>query len=161
MASGLLILAGMQIKELMSRDVKTIGVRESCHEAVARMSRARMRHLPVVDASGQLVGIVTDRDLRHRLFTPAVFREIGAVPVESLLKNTAVREVMSTPVVTVSPGDDLEKAARLMLVDKVGALPVVEAGRVVGIITETDLLRQVVKADACCHEVETIVVSYP
>jgi len=151
----------MRVDELMSRDVKTIGVGESCHAAVARMAHARIRHLPVVDSVDRLVGIVTDRDLRHRLFTPDVFRGIGTVPVESLLKDVSIREVMATSVVTVSPRDDLETAARLMLEHKLGSLPVVEAGRVVGIITETDLLRQVVKDDACCHEVETIVVSYP
>jgi acetoin utilization protein AcuB len=151
----------MQIDKLMSRDVRTIGAGESCHEAVAHMAQRRIRHLPVVDSADRLVGIVTDRDLRHRLFTPDVFRQVGAVPVEKMLKGITVREVMSTPVSTVSRGDDVEIAARLMLERKLGSLPVVEAGRVVGIVTETDLLRHIVKGDACCADVETIVVSYP
>jgi acetoin utilization protein AcuB len=151
----------MRVEELMSRDVRTIDASESCHEAVTRMSRARLRHLPVVEMGDRLVGIVTDRDLRHRLFTPGVFRAIGTVPVESLLKDVAVREVMSAPVVTVRPDEDLERVAQLMIEEKVGSLPVVQGERVVGIITETDLLRQIVKADACGQEVETIIVAYP
>lgn len=151
----------MRVSELMSRNVRTIEASESCHEAVTRMVRERIRHLPVVEAGHRLVGIVTDRDLRHCLFAPAVLRSVGAVPVDSTLKDRRVREVMSSPVVTVAPGDEIEAAARLMIRDKVGSLPVVEDGRVVGIITETDLLRHIVKADACCQDVETIIVSYP
>lgn len=151
----------MRVSELMSRDVKTIGASESCQDAVTVMSRGGLRHLPVVDRDARLAGIVTDRDLRHRLFTPWVFRAIGTVSVESLLKDTAVREVMSSPVVTARPDDELATAAGLMVERKVGSLPVVDDGRVVGIITETDLLRQIVKADAGAREVETIIVSYP
>jgi acetoin utilization protein AcuB len=83
------------------------------------------------------------------------------VPVESLLRSTLVETVMSTPVLHVTPADDVEAAARLMAEHKIGALPVVDQGRVVGVPTESDLLRQIIAANACCTEVETIVVSYP
>jgi acetoin utilization protein AcuB len=151
----------MQVREIMSGNVTTIEASQSCLEAVGRMHRARIRHLPVVDADGRLVGIVTDRDLRHRLFTSRVLHEIGSVPVDALLRGVPVSEIMSTPVVTAAPTDDLEGAASLMLEDKVGSLPVVEAGRVVGIVTETDLLRRIVQADSRCPEVDDIIVSYP
>jgi CBS domain-containing protein len=151
----------MRVSDLMSKDVTTIEASASCRDAVTRMHRARVRHLPVVDRAGSLVGIVTDRDLRHRLFAPSVFREVGRVPVDALLKGVAVSEVMSSPAVTVGPGDDLEAAAQRMLEDKVGSLPVVESGRVVGILTETDLLRRIVQADAGSPDVEYIIVSYP
>ena len=151
----------MRVKDLMTTNVVTIEASESCHAAVERMARAGIRHLPVVDARGRLVGVVTDRDLRHHLFAPAVFSEVGRVPVESHLRAVPVVRIMSTPVITVGPDDELELAARTMLEDKVGSLPVVAGGRVVGIITETDLLRLIVREDACCHEVATIVVSYP
>lgn len=151
----------MKTSECMSRNVRTIEASASCREAVALMYRGKIRHLPVVDGTGRVVGIVTDRDLRHRLFEPAVFREIGNVPVDSLLEATPVSAVMSTPAVTAGPDDELQDAAARMRKDGVGSLPVVEAGRVLGIITETDLLRRIVQADACCEEVGTIVVSYP
>mgnify|MGYP001605611966 FL=1 len=151
----------MRVSDLMSRDVATVGVADSCQEAVARMVRQKIRHLPVVERDGRLVGVVTDRDLRHRLFEPRVMKEIGTVSVDQILKTVPVKDIMSAPVVTVGPQDELETAARVMLEDKVGSLPVVENGRVVGIITETDLLRQIVRADACSPECAEIVVSFP
>jgi acetoin utilization protein AcuB len=150
----------MRVSDLMSCNIVTIDPTESCREAVARMHRARVRHLPVVER-GRLVGIVTDRDLRHRLFTPGVFRDLGSVPVETLLKGVLVSDVMSSPVVAVAPEDDLEDAAKMMLEDKVGSLPVVESGRIVGMITETDLLRRIVQADSGMPDVDEIIVSYP
>jgi len=151
----------MRVNELMSRDVATVGVADSCQEAVARMVRRKIRHLPVVEPDGRLVGVVTDRDLRHHLFEPRVLKEIGAVSVDQILKRVPVKDVMSAPVVTVGPQDELETAAGTMLEDKVGSLPVVENGRVVGIITETDLLRRICQACECSPECAEIVVSFP
>lgn len=151
----------MDVKDLMSREVVTIEETASCHEAVKRMGQHKIRHLPVIGADGTLRGIVTDRDLRHQLFAPNVFNHIGAIPVERLLEAVPVERIMSTPAIAVRPDDSLENAARLMLEDKVGSLPVVESGRVVGIITETDLLRRIVGAEACCTAVEEIVISFP
>jgi acetoin utilization protein AcuB len=151
----------MTVRQLMSEGVVTIKDTATCHDAVERMMRHRVRHLPVIDGSGRLCGVVTDRDLRHHLFEPKTFTRIGAVRVEKLLKDTPVSQVMSTPVITVGADEPLETAARLMLQDKVGSVPVVDDGRLVGIITETDLLKRIVGEDACCGDVETIVVSYP
>jgi len=152
----------MRVSELMSKRVWTIGMSDSCHEAAARMCREKIRHLPVVADDGTLQGIVTDRDLRHHLFGPGVFGHIGNVSVHTLLKAHSVKEIMSFPVVSVEPAASLEDAARLMRERKIGALPVVEAGRVVGILTEADLLRHICRADELCSpEVECIVVSYP
>lgn len=152
----------MRVSELMSRQVVTIGPSESCQEAVARMYHARVRHLPVVEREGRLIGIVTDRDLRHHLFSPRVFPELGTLSVDVVLKAVPVSEIMSAPVVSVGQDDDLLAAARIMLEDKVGSLPVVDGGRVVGILTETDLLRQICRAGASpSPECAEIVVSYP
>ena len=69
---------------------------------------------------------------------------------------------MSAPAVTVESSQDIAEAAGVMLRDKIGSLPVVEGGRLVGIITETDLLREICRADqACSPEVTDVVVSYP
>jgi CBS domain-containing protein len=126
------------------------------------MHGARVRHLPVVDDDGALVGVVTDRDLRHHLFGPRVLKEVGTIAVDILLKAVPVSEIMSTPVMSVPATAEVVEAARIMLEDKVGSLPVVEGGRVVGIVTETDVLRQICKADtACSEEIAEIVVSYP
>ncbi len=151
----------MRVKDLMSRQVLTIETSDSCLDAVARMHQARVRHLPVVNREGSLIGIVTDRDLRHHLFSPRVFKDLGAIGVDVLLKAVPVAEIMSTPAISVDPEGELVDAARLMLEEKVGSLPVVEHGRVVGIITETDLLRQICRLDAACPECAEIIVSYP
>ncbi len=152
----------MRVADLMSKHVWTIGMSDSCHDAAARMCREKIRHLPVVAEDGTLQGIVTDRDLRHHLFGPGVFGQIGSTAVHALLKACPIREIMTTPVLSIRVGASVEEAARLMRQHRIGSLPVVEAGRVVGILTETDLLRHIVRADeACCEEVECIVVSYP
>jgi acetoin utilization protein AcuB len=152
----------MRVGEVMSRAVVTIGPSASCHEAVAKMHGAKVRHLPVVATDGSLAGIVTDRDVRHHLFAPKVFEQIGHASVESLLDSVQVADIMSTPVVSVGVGENLEVAATLMRDEGIGSLPVLDGSRVVGIITETDMLRQIVRADGwCCPEVQEIVVSFP
>ncbi len=152
----------MRVRELMSRQVVTIGTGDSCLEAVTRMQRSRVRHLPVVSREGPLVGIVTDRDLRHYLFTPRLFEVLGSTPVDGLLSGTQVAEIMSTDVITVAPEETVAEAAWTMRKHRVGALPVLEHGRVVGIITETDILRYIVRTDpgwtSACAE---IIVSFP
>ncbi|HXJ83531.1 MAG TPA: CBS domain-containing protein [Candidatus Methylomirabilis sp.] len=152
----------MRVRDLMSRHIVTIAPSDSCLEAVARMHQDRVRHLPVVNADRTLVGVVTDRDLRHHLFSPELFKDFGLVPVDVLLKGVPVAAIMSTDVITIAQNDDMVDAARRMREEKVGSLPVVEGGRVVGIITETDLLRHICRADAAaspaCAE---IIVSYP
>ncbi len=152
----------MKVCQLMSQNVVTVEPSDSCLEAVARMHGARVRHLPVVGAMGDLIGVVTDRDLRHHLFDPRVLQEIGTIAVDVLLKAVPVRDVMSSPVLSAESEDEIVEAARIMLEDKVGSLPVVENGRVVGIVTETDILRQICRTDQSCPpEVADIVVSYP
>jgi len=150
-----------QVSTLMIGNVVTIDADASGHDAVTLMVRNKIRHVPVVDRAGLLCGIVTDRDLRHRLFAADVFHSIGTVPVERLLSEVRMRDVMSAPVISVGPAAELEEAARVMAEEKLGSLPVVDRGRIVGIVTETDLLRHIVGADACCTDVEAIVVSYP
>ena len=138
----------------MNRNLVTIAESSSCRDAVARMHRARVRHLPVLKGDGTLVGVITDRDLRHHLFSPPVYQAIGTSPIDMLLQ--------AAPAVTVESSQDIAEAARVMLQDKIGSLPVVEGGRLVGIITETDLLREICRADAACSpEVADVVVSYP
>ena len=152
----------MKVKDLMSQQVRTIEPSDSCLEAVARMHQARVRHLPVVNREGMMVGVVTDRDLRHHLFSPRVYKEMESLGIDILLKAVPVSDVMSTPVVAVTPDADLPDAARLMREGKVGSLPVVHSGIVVGIITETDLLRQICRIDAASPPAcADIIVSYP
>ena len=153
---------GMKVQDVMSPEVTTIAPSESCLDAVVRMQRVRARHLPVVSREGALVGIVTDRDLRHHLFSRRAFEALGSTRVDVLLDRVHVAEVMSTELITATPDTSLLDAAAIMRTEKVGALPVVERGRLVGILTETDLLRHVVRVDATCPpECAEIIVTYP
>ena len=151
----------MRVREVMSPRVVTMADSASCHAAVESMVANRIRHLPVVGPDGRLRGVVTDRDIRHYLFEPAVFGEIGRVALERLLTSVPVEKVMSTPAISVEADAPLTDAARRMSEEGIGSLPVVDGERIVGIIPETDLLRRIVRSDACCADVATIVVSYP
>ena len=106
--------------------------------AVDLLRTRKIRHLPVIDGAGRLVGIVTDRDLRQMIFDPRILDMLGDATLT--LAGFTVREVMTWGVVSVRPDADLRAAARLMRESKIGALPVVEDGVVVGILTETDVL---------------------
>ena len=150
----------MLVQDVMSGKPITIAPEDTCLEAVRRMHAAGIRHLPVVDAANRLLGVLTDRDLRHHLFSPAVFPALGMTSVDTLLGAARAADLMVTDVVTVRPEQSLGEAARLMMTKKIGSLPVVEAGRLIGILTETDMLRTIVRTDAgaACAE---IIVSFP
>lgn len=152
----------MRVRDVMTRNVETIGAAAPAQAAIGRMVTGKVRHLPVVNALGGLVGVLTDRDLRHHLFSPGVFEQIGRVSSDELLKAVTVKQIMSSPAISVRADDHLETAARLMVECKIGSLPVVENDRVVGIITETDLLRRIViTEEARRPECGAIVVSFP
>ena len=152
----------MQVRELMSRNPVTITEWSSCRDAIERMHRARVRHLPVLNADAALVGLITDRDLRHHLFSAAVFPQIGKTSIDALLQAVRVSEVMSSPAFAIEASNDAAEAALRMRESKIGSLPVLEAGRLVGIVTEIDLLRKFCPADETrSPEVVDIVVSYP
>jgi acetoin utilization protein AcuB len=151
----------MRVADLMSRNVVTVAENETCHEAVARMCQRRVRHLPVLDREGSLIGILTDRDIRHRLFAPDVFRQVGRVPVGTLLRQAPVRAVMSAPVLQISPESDVAQAAERMRKEKVGCLPVVERSRLVGMLTEIDILRRIAGTEEPESPELDIVIAYP
>jgi len=145
----------------MSREVVTLGDTETCHDAIDRMCRRKVRHLPVLDRDGALVGIVTDRDVRHRLFAPDTYRHIGKIAVSELLRQAPVRAVMSAPVRCIGVSADVAEAAERMRRDKVGCLPVVDGSRLVGMLTEIDVLRSIVAAEVLESPELDVVISYP
>jgi CBS domain-containing protein len=151
----------MRVRELMNRHLITISETCSCRDAVTRMHRARIRHLPVLDAGGVVVGVITDRDLRHYLLKRTNDPSAGRRALDATLQRAPVSEVMSTPAICIESSADVDEACRIMLREGIGSLPVVEGGRLVGIITETDILREVCRDDVeCSPEVSAVVVSY-
>jgi CBS domain-containing protein len=128
----------MQVKECMSTRPVTIHSDALVWAAVDLMRSRTVRHLPVVDRGGRLVGIVTDRDLRQVIFDPRIQERMGTTP--EAVRALTVREIMTWGVITARPTTEVREAARLMHERKIGALPVVERNAVVGIVTESDLL---------------------
>jgi len=124
----------------MTSDIATIGRNDELTIADDIMKMKRLRHLPVVE-EGRLVGILTQRDLFHAALSTAL--NFGEKAQKEFLKTVVVKEVMTEDVLTIDPGADVKEAARLMIEHKVGCLPVVENGKLVGLVTETDLLRVV------------------
>jgi acetoin utilization protein AcuB len=106
------------------------------------MTNQRIRHL-LVEKNGDLLGIVTDRDIRLNM--PSQATSLSVWELNYLLTKLTVSEVMTRSVITIGPDRDARDAAEVMLEHKIGALPVIDHGRLVGIVTETDVLRAFIK----------------
>lgn len=133
----------MFIKEWMTASPKTVSGKTSIIEAMHVLREGGYRRLPVVD-EGILVGIVTDKDLKDA--TPSKATTLSVYELNYLLSKLTIKDVMKTPVFSVSPSDPVETAALLMEEQKVSGLTVVDQGQVVGIITITDILKAFVSA---------------
>ena len=129
------------VRDIMTREVSTLGRNDTLDLADDVMAQARIRHLPVLD-EGRVVGVVSQRDLFRSAL--AVALGYGERAQKMLLQTLRVKEVMSEPAISVAPEATAEEAIRLMLEHKIGCLPVVEGHTLVGIVTETDVLRHVV-----------------
>jgi CBS domain-containing membrane protein len=131
----------MLVRDLMTRDVATLGRNEKLSVADDVMRLGRIRHLPVVDEEGALAGIVSQRDLFHSALLRAL--GYGQHAKQQALDLLVVKEAMKTEVITVTPDAPLVAAAKLMLERKVGCLVVVEAEKSGGILTESDFVKLV------------------
>jgi acetoin utilization protein AcuB len=133
----------MNVRDLMTTSPITVGPETPVLDARQLMIDKRFRHVLIAEGP-KLLGIVTDRDIRLNLPSPAT--SLSVWEINYLLARLTVASVMTKSLVTVSPRQDTRAAALLMLDHKIGALPVVDGGQLVGIITETDLLRAYVQA---------------
>ena len=129
----------MLVGNSMSTPPRVAAPETPVSEALRTMQEQHIRRLPVVDAKGRLVGIVSDKDLLHAAPSPAT--SLSVWEITYLLGRLTVAEVMTRAVLTVGPQTPIEDAAQLMLDRKIGGLPVVDGGKVVGVITETDVFR--------------------
>jgi CBS domain-containing protein len=137
--------AGRKVRDLMSPEVVTLTVNETLTIADDVMRLGRIRHMPVVDEDGRLVGILSQRDL----FRDALARALGygQHAQDKMLKMMRVKEVMKSGVATVTPDTPLEEAAARMLRDKIGCLVVLEGDEIAGILTESDFVKLVARGD--------------
>jgi acetoin utilization protein AcuB len=141
----------MLVKDAMTKDPFTIDPEAPLGTAIDVMRTNGIRHLPVVDDVGSLIGIITDRDLRHAAFGPAIAEYLSASGQRRLrqfgdaLENLRVRDAMTWVVVTTGPGEALGRAALSMWERRLGSLPVIDDGQLVGLLTERDILRTVAR----------------
>jgi|KBSMisStaDraftv2_1062788.scaffolds.fasta_scaffold03077_12 CBS domain-containing membrane protein len=119
-------MSTLHVRDLMTSTVVSVGARESISHVLSMMDERRIRHVPVVDEQRTVVGVVSQRDVLQR----ALFQHSGTV-----------NDIMSWHIETIGPDDDISVAARIMLDHKYGCLPVVEHGRLAGILTEADFVR--------------------
>ena len=128
----------LRVGDIMSVSPVTIAPSTSVQEAQALMQQRKIRHLPVLQ-EGRLVGMISDRDIRLVLPSPAT--SLTVWEIRHLLDQLTVGEVMTYFVMTTAPDCPVTEAVGRMLGHKVGALPVVADHQVVGILTRTDVLR--------------------
>lgn len=135
------------VRDVMTRAPITIDPEAPVETALAVMREREIRHLPVVDDGGRLVGIVTDRDVRSAIFGPALPEYLSSeqrARLRSLtvpLANVRVRDMMTWGAVTIDLEAPVAQAAAVMAQGRFGSLPVVDGDRLVGIVTESDVLK--------------------
>lgn len=127
----------MEVGSRMTRNPVTVSTRDTLAKAKALMEAGGFRRLPVVDG-GKLIGIITERDLRQHI---------------GYLDATRVDGAMSPAPMTVPPYSSVQDAARLLLQHKVGGMPVVEDGKLVGIVTTSDLLKALLDVIQASQEI--------
>lgn len=135
----------MIVSMWMTRGVVTIGPNESVAEAAAIMARKRVRRLPVTETQGGkelVIGMISASDILHA-FPPNVNPFAVEAPAERQGALTA-GEIMNRQIETTTPATPIEEAAAMMRDQKIGALPVMHEGRMVGLITESDIFRAIV-----------------
>jgi acetoin utilization protein AcuB len=129
----------MFVRDRMTKHPLTISVGESLSGAHRYMQEQNVRHLPVVDKGGKMVGLVAEEDLLKA--EPSAATSLSVWEIHSLLDRVCVEDVMVQQVITATENTPIEEAAHLMLDHKIGCLPVTRDGILVGIITESDLFR--------------------
>ena len=129
----------MLVTERMTRQPVTIPEDTTVPEALKIMRERKVRRLPILDAKGKLIGIVSEKDLVYASPSPAT--TLSIYEMQYLLSRITVREVMTTDVITINEDAALEEAARIMIDHRIGGLPVMRGAELVGIITETDIFK--------------------
>lgn len=132
-------MANLKVRDLMTEDVLTLTAADNLASLYDLMDSRHIRHVPVVDDDDTLVGIVSDRDLLR-----GALGEESSLPLSvrrQMLEQLKVEEIMNTEPMTVEPDQTVREAGELMMEQKVSCLPVVDGGRLVGIITESDFVR--------------------
>lgn len=149
----------MLVRDRMTLDPVTIMPDVSVTEALRLMTDRKIRRLPVLDSQGRLVGIVSDRDLL--LASPSPATSLAIWEIHDLLSKLTVEKIMTREVITVPQDTPLEEAARVMVDNRIGGLPVMRDNAVVGIISESDLFKTLLELLGGRRQGVRITVSTP
>ena len=128
----------MLVAKRMMRNPVFVDENDSMKKAMEILKDREIRHLPVLKGGKKLVGVLSETDIRQASPSPATALEIREIYY--LLDQIKVKQIMTKKAYTISPGAPIEEAALIMREKKIGCLPVLEEGRLVGILTETDIL---------------------
>jgi acetoin utilization protein AcuB len=128
----------MKVSDVMTKHPTVVHLDTPVKQAAELMRTRSIRHLPVVDEAEHVLGMLTDRDLRHAAFVPMLGEHTGCPPHRA--KAPRVRDVMTWSVVTTTADTPVAQAALTMFQRRIGSLPVVADARLVGILTERDVL---------------------
>jgi acetoin utilization protein AcuB len=140
------------VRDVMAKRPITIDPEAPLATAIAVMREKEIRHLPVVDDGGRLVGIITDRDLRSAALAPALKEFLPSdlrraiERATGVLEELRVKDAMTWSVVTARPDASVAEVAAVMFERRIGSLPVRENGKLVGIVTERDIFKALMKA---------------
>jgi acetoin utilization protein AcuB len=131
-----------QVRDWMTANPVTITPKTTLPDAYKLMKEFRIRRLPVVE-HGDLVGMVSWGDVREASASDA--SSLSVWELNYLLSKLTVESIMSKKIVAIGPNETIQDAARLMLQHKISGLPVVETGKIVGVVTESDIFRMIVQ----------------
>lgn len=127
----------MQVSYRMTRNPVTVSPDTPVPEAREKMKKEKIHRLPVVDKNNKLLGMITEKDILYA--SPSKATSLDVYEISSLFYKLKVKSVMTKDLITIGPDTPLEDAARILADNKIGGLPVIDKGLLVGIITESDL----------------------
>src|SRR5512134_1759496 len=148
----------MLVSERMSRPVICVSPDEPINEVLAMFRTEHIRRAPVMK-EGKLVGIVSERDLLNA--SPSSATTLSVWELNYLISKVKVKDVMTKKVITVDADTPIEEAARIMADKKIGGLPVVSSGKIVGVITETDLFKILLELMGARQKATRVTVTVP
>lgn len=131
-------VAQAQVRDYMTAEPQTLDVQSTLLDAVLMMRRSELRHIPILE-NGQVVGVLSDRDVAR--FAPSILVTLTAQDYNRVFEETAIAKVMSRNLISTTPDTKLSDVVHEFYTRKLGCLPVLEGGQLVGIITVTDMLR--------------------
>ena len=128
----------MLVRDVMTPSVITVTSEQTLRDAVDLLRSKHIRQLPVVNGT-KLIGIITDRDIKRA--TPSVLSGVDRDEYDRILDETKIGQFMTKEPMTLTPDTPLKVAVHIFVTQKIGALPIVESGRLIGIVTQIDALR--------------------